>query len=110
MDTNEKSRVPENAPGDFYVERDMCLRCCNPHAVAPDLLNDPDEEFENCYFRRQPRTAAEVEQAVEALRVSCCGAMRYGGRDGSIISRLRGLGLTEQCDWGEGIAGGFDPR
>ena len=55
MATQLPQRVPENAPGDFYVERDVCTRCCIPHGEAPELLNDPKVDFRECYFRRQPQ-------------------------------------------------------
>jgi hypothetical protein len=98
MDIPLPQRVPENAPGDFYVERDVCTRCCIPHSEAPDLLNDPNVEFQECYFRRQPQTEAEVEQACMAVAVSCVGGPRYGGNDPEILERLRELGVESQCD------------
>lgn len=91
-------RVPENAPGDFYVERGICTRCCIPHGEAPDLLNDPNVEFRECYFRRQPQNEAEIEQACRAMWGSCVGGPRYGGNDPKILARLCELGVAHQCD------------
>jgi hypothetical protein len=98
MATSLPQRVPENSAGDFYVERDVCTRCCIPHGEATDLLNDPSAEFRECYFRRQPKNEAEVEQACRAVWVSCVGGPRYGGDDPTILARLRELGVAHQCD------------
>ena len=83
-------RVPENAPGDFYVEEGMCMRCCLVHGQAPELLNDPKQDFRQCYFRRQPQTPAEIDAAIRAIQVSETAALRYGGTDQTIIRRLGG--------------------
>jgi hypothetical protein len=84
-------RVPENAPGDFYVIANHCMQCCIPHGEAPELLNDPEVPFRECYFRRQPQNEIEVEHAVRAARVSCTGALRYAGDDPKILARLQAL-------------------
>jgi hypothetical protein len=52
----------------------------------------------HCYFKRQPQTPEEVQQAIRAVHVGCCGAVRYGGRDPQIINRLRALGSSDDCD------------
>lgn len=91
-------RVPENAPGDFYVEEGLCTSCCLAHAEAPDLMNDATADFRECYFRRQPRTEAEVTQAIMAVWVSEMGALRYGGTDPAIIRRLHDLNAGDCCD------------
>lgn len=98
MATSPAQRVPDNSPGDFYVERGVCLRCCLPHREAPELLNDPNVPFGECYFRRQPQNDAEVEQACQAVRVSCVGGPRYGGNDPKVLARLHELGADRQCD------------
>lgn len=98
-------RVPENAPGDFYVEAGPCMRCCLPHGEAPDLLNDPDKPFEQCFFRRQPQTTTEIEQAIQALWVSDVAALRYGGTDPDVIAKLRARNCGHLCDHApEGVA------
>ena len=81
-------RVPENAPGDFYVEEGFCMRCCLVHSEAPELLNNPKLAFRQCYFRRQPETPQEIEHAIRAIEISETGALRYGGTDQDIIRRL----------------------
>ena len=91
-------RVPDNAPGDFYVEARMCMRCCLPHGEAPELLNDPNEPFQECFFRRQPQTPEEVDRAISALRVSEVCALRYAGTDPEIIAKLRSRQCGHLCD------------
>ena len=98
MSNQFPARVPENAPGDFYVEANLCLRCCLPHGEAPDLMNDSELDFEECYFRRQPHTAVEVEQAINAILVSEIDALHYGGTDPVIIRRLYELDHGHCCD------------
>lgn len=91
-------RVPENAPGDFYVQAGCCMRCCLPHGEAGELMNDPSVEFEECYFRRQPETPDEVENVIRAIWVSEVACLRYGGVDQTIIRRIHELGRGECCD------------
>ena len=101
MATPPPKRVPENAPGDFYVGAGACTQCCLPHAEAPELLNDPDTPFRECYYRRQPQNQAEVEHALRAVAVCCVDAHRYGGSDLSILARLEQLtGPNARADWG----------
>jgi hypothetical protein len=50
-----------------------------------------DEET-GCYFRRQPRSPEELEQAIEAVRVSCAEALLYAVNDSEIVERLGALG------------------
>jgi hypothetical protein len=93
-----RQRVAENAPGDFYVEPDTCLQCCLPHEEAPELMNDCNQAFRECYFRRQPQTPEEVEHAIQAIWVSELNCLRYGGSDQAIIRRLHELGREDCCD------------
>jgi len=93
-----RQRVPENAPGDFYVEAGVCLQCYLPHEAAPELMNDCKTYFRECYFRRQPQTPAEVEHAIQAIAFSELDCIRYGGSDQSVIRRLYELGRGDACD------------
>jgi hypothetical protein len=92
-------RFPLNAPGDFYVQDGMCIACTAPEHEAPDLMAHycDDSMSYQCYFRRQPETADELERAIQAVEVGCCGAVRYGGRDPEVIRRLIN-GSTGACD------------
>ena len=98
MPISLRQRVPENAPGDFYVEADTCLRCCLPHDKAPELMDDCKIDFRECYFCRQPQTPDEVEHAIRAIWVSELNCLRYGGDDQAIIRRLHELGCDGCCD------------
>lgn len=81
----------KNAPGPFYVVDTECMTCGYPHVLAPDLMawemNSEGREA-HCYFRKQPETPQEIEQAVNAVNGSCCGALRYAGSDREILKRL----------------------
>ena len=89
-------RTPLNAEGDFYVVKDTCITCMNPHQEAPELMGL--DEATGCYFRRQPRTGEEIEHAVEAARVSCVEALRYSGDDPEILELLRAKGCKSLSD------------
>ena len=70
---------PENAPGPFYVEKDLCLICGTPESEAPDLIGfheDPSgiHRESHCYFKKQPETPEELDRAIAAMRLACCGA------------------------------------
>jgi hypothetical protein len=98
-----KDRYPLNADGDFYVENGMCIICCAPEHAAPALMgffSDPDgsNRESHCYFKQQPRTEAETRDAIDAIRASCCGALRYGGSDRRIIDALIQAGNGAACD------------
>ena len=83
---------PLNARGDFYVENTECITCGWPHVAAPDLMEwerDDESREAHCYFKKQPETQYEIEQALKAIEGSCCGALRYRGSDPEIIKKLR---------------------
>jgi hypothetical protein len=96
----EPSRHPLNASGDFYVLNQWCISCIAPEHEAPDLIAHEEgrENYYHCYFKRQPRTPEETERAIMAVRVGCCGAVRYGGRDPRILKRFQELGAIDDCD------------
>jgi hypothetical protein len=89
-------RTPLNSEGDFYVEEGTCLWCMAPESEAPELMGfaKPD----GCFFRRQSGTADEIDHAINAVRVSCVEALRYAGRDATILERLRVRGCGHLCD------------
>jgi hypothetical protein len=81
----ERKRYPENAPGHFYVEADLCIQCGNAPAQAPNLI----EMNENhCYFKKQPSNEHELKNAIVAVNWCCCGAYRYSGDDPGVIAQL----------------------
>jgi hypothetical protein len=65
-----------------------CIACTAPELAAPELMAHDEDDGYHCYFRRQPETPSEVEHAILAVHVSCCGAVQYGGTDPTIIGRL----------------------
>jgi hypothetical protein len=93
----QPERYPLNVPGPFYVENGMCIICRVPEHEAPDLIGfdeDPSGTG-HCYFKKQPETSEELERAINAMSVACCGAHCYGGDDPDIIRRLREAGIEE---------------
>jgi len=101
LDPRPDKPHPRNAPGGFYVVNTDCMTCGYPHVLAPDLmaweLNSEGREA-HCYFRKQPGTSQEIEQAVKAVAGSCCGALRYRGSDPEIIQKLEDAGSKEAID------------
>lgn len=99
---NVAARVVHGAAGDFYVADRQCLLCMNPLHAAPELMGYFDAPEgpagSTCFFARQPSTAAEVDTAIRAIETACCGALRYGGNDPTILGKLAALGLADRCD------------
>lgn len=89
-------RHPLNVAGDFYVADGLCMACTAPENEAPTLLTHDSND--HCYFVAQPKTTTELQQAVMAVAVGCCGAVRYAGTDDAVIRRLGELGSAELCD------------
>jgi hypothetical protein len=94
---------PENVPGPFYVVCDECITCRAPEAVAPDLIGfheDPSGTgcSSHCYFKKQPASPGELERAIEAVKVNCCGTYRYAGSDRSTKKLLRFAGCGDAID------------
>ena len=81
---------PQSVAGDFYVVNGECVSCGAPHAVAPDLIGWAENvgDFSHCIWKRQPRTADEVEDAIGAVLISEVACHRYAGDDRKIIERL----------------------
>jgi glyoxylase-like metal-dependent hydrolase (beta-lactamase superfamily II)/ferredoxin len=63
---NVQQRLPENVPGDFYVDA-TCIDCDTCSQLAPALFHDHGEQ---CSVYRQPQTEAETRLALMAL-VAC---------------------------------------
>lgn len=87
-----------NAPGPFYVVNQDCMTCGYPHVLAPDLMAwemDSEGREAHCYFRKQPKTSQEIEQAVNAVKGSCCGALRYAGSDKKVLREIRKSGNAD---------------
>ena len=87
-------RQPRSAPGDFYVENHCCIFCGVPQVAAPDLIGWTDERNAQCYWKKQPETGQELEQAFAVFDGQELGCHRYGGSDPKIQTRIG----TENCD------------
>ena len=106
-------RFPKNVAGPFYstgVEEKPangaagpacwsanCLVCEAPEEAAPELLAPLCNGNLDTYFVRQPVTSEEIAQAIQAIRVCCTAALRYGGQDRQIIASLGNS--PEFCDY-----------
>ena len=106
MVTPHYEREPENAPGPFYVGKDMCLTCSLPVGTAPETIRYHDKPCarcpegcpDHCYVSRQPETPEEISRMLEVVAGSCIAAYRYCGTDPGILRRLVEAGCKEQCD------------
>jgi hypothetical protein len=97
--TGPRKPHPLNAPGAFYVEDHQCIICMLPLSEAPTLMGFHEGKGEShCYFKRQPSTAEETEQAIRAISVNCCGAIRYSGSEPEILRKLSELNRRDHCD------------
>src|SRR3989475_2947105 len=63
---NPKKRVPENVPGDFFVDT-SCIDCDACRQIAPATFRDHGDQSS---VYRQPRDAEETRRALMAL-VAC---------------------------------------
>jgi len=63
---NPKKIVPENAGGEFFVDR-TCINCDACRQLAPSVFADAGD---TSYVRQQPRSADEERQSTRAL-LSC---------------------------------------
>jgi glyoxylase-like metal-dependent hydrolase (beta-lactamase superfamily II)/ferredoxin len=63
---NPSRRLPENVPGDFYVD-DSCIDCDACRQIAPTIFRDHGEQ--SSVFR-QPETEDEVKRALMSI-VAC---------------------------------------
>ena len=90
-----------NVAGDFYVEDGECISCALPASESPSLIGE-DEASKygyHCYFKKQPQTTEEIDEAINAMHVSCCWALRYKGKDASTINKIKAVNLQEQIDY-----------
>jgi hypothetical protein len=56
---------------------------------------DEDENgVSHCYFKKQPEGPHELTQAINAIAISCCGALCYAGSDAEVVKRLKKVGGT----------------
>jgi glyoxylase-like metal-dependent hydrolase (beta-lactamase superfamily II)/ferredoxin len=80
---NLSARLPDNVPGDFYVDR-TCIDCDTCRRVAPAVFEEGDG---HSFVRAQPETSADWRRALMAL-VACPTAS---------------IGTVSKTDAGEGV-------
>jgi ferredoxin len=62
---DKNNKVPENVPGAWYVDGDLCTPCRVCLDEAPDLLKYNDDESK-VFFFKQPENEEEQAHAVAA--------------------------------------------
>ena len=101
-------REPDNAPGAFYVVKDVCIICAFPVECAPLNITWSAERMDrgcglgtcptHCRVQKQPETPEELALILEAAEGSCVEAIRYCGTDPAILARFRARRLERLCD------------
>ena len=74
---NPKKRVPENAPGDFFVDS-TCIDCDACRQIAPSVFG---EAAETSFVKAQPVASADRRQALQALLACPTGSIGCLGDD-----------------------------
>jgi len=69
-------RYPDNAAGDFYVDR-TCIDCDACRRIAPAVFAEADD---HAYVHRQPQTREDRHHALQAL--VCCPTGSIGSQGG----------------------------
>lgn len=74
---NPRKRVPENAPGDFFVDS-TCINCDTCRQIAPQVF---DEAPGTSFVKGQPVAKAERRLALRALLACPTGSIGCLGDD-----------------------------
>ena len=74
---NPKKRVPENVPGDFFVDS-TCIDCDACRQIAPSVFG---EAADTSYVKAQPSSSADRRQALQALLACPTGSIGCLGDD-----------------------------
>jgi glyoxylase-like metal-dependent hydrolase (beta-lactamase superfamily II)/ferredoxin len=74
---NPKKRVPENVPGDFFVDS-TCINCDACRQIAPSVFA---EAAETSFVNAQPISSVERRQALQALLACPTGSIGTLGDD-----------------------------
>jgi glyoxylase-like metal-dependent hydrolase (beta-lactamase superfamily II)/ferredoxin len=81
---NPKKRVPDNIPGDFFVDT-TCIDCDACRQIAPAVFG---EAAETSYVKAQPASPLERRQALQALLACPTGSIGdLGRRDVKAVMR-----------------------
>src|SRR3954469_12656873 len=74
---NSRKRVPENVPGDFFVDL-TCIDCDACRQIAPAVFG---EAAETSFVKAQPDSSADRRQALRALLACPTGSIGCLGDD-----------------------------
>ena len=74
---NPKKRVPENVPGDFFVDS-TCIDCDACRQIAPSVFG---EAAETSFVKAQPVSSTDRRQALQALLACPTGSIGCLGDD-----------------------------
>ena len=74
---NPKKRVPENIPGDFFVDS-TCINCDACRQIAPSVFG---EAAETSFVKAQPAGSAHRRHALQALLACPTGSIGCLGDD-----------------------------
>jgi len=74
---NQKKRVPENVPSEFFVDS-TCIDCDACRQIAPSVFG---EAAETSFVKAQPKSSAERRQALQALLACPTGSIGCLGDD-----------------------------
>jgi glyoxylase-like metal-dependent hydrolase (beta-lactamase superfamily II) len=99
-----RERHPDNAPGDWYVDRD-CIDCGASRTVAPGLIVHRGEQ---CVFQRQPETPDELMLAWRARLLCPTASVRSesalhpppGVFPAEMTDGVYRLGFNARASWG----------
>src|SRR6266446_5580162 len=92
---NPKKRVPENIPGDFFVDS-TCINCDACRQIAPSVFA---EAAETSFVKVQPTAIADRRHALQALLACPTGSIGCLGNDDSPAT------LCGRCRLGRSVAG-----
>ena len=89
-----------NSPGDFYVVDQACAACGMPQVSGPSVMSSNEEMVtsNHCFFKKQPETLQELQEAISAVCTSCFGSIRYAGVDKEILEEIVKRGYVRACD------------
>jgi glyoxylase-like metal-dependent hydrolase (beta-lactamase superfamily II)/ferredoxin len=74
---NQKKRVPENVPSEFFVDS-TCIDCDACRQIAPSVFG---EAVETSFVKAQPKSSAERRQVLQALLACPTGSIGCLGDD-----------------------------
>jgi hypothetical protein len=72
--------------------------CEVPFSEAPELFGVSDKPHVHCFVKRQPETAGEIDQMVNAIRFAELKCIRYRGNERLLQLRMVDAGEGEVCD------------